>query len=116
MITFHDDREETKSPIPDCKTLYTWSEGAKFGLMTEFLAVSQDTLMLRIEYDTACYESKDVELVQHLIVTALRDLVIEAGHDEMKERMREIGNGGRTCDDIERAEAKGFFGVEIDEI
>lgn len=116
MVTFHDDREETKSPIPDCKTLYTWSEGAKFSLMTEFLAVSQDTLMLRIEYDTACYESQDVELLQHLIVTALRDLVTEVDYDEMKERMREIGNGGRTCDDIERAEAKGFFGVEIHEL
>ncbi|KAL3432252.1 nonribosomal peptide synthase GliP-like protein [Aspergillus tetrazonus] len=34
---------------------YVWSEGSKFMLMVECMAIDDDTLILRLEYDTACY-------------------------------------------------------------
>ncbi|CAD6577320.1 MAG: hypothetical protein ASARMPRED_008215 [Alectoria sarmentosa] len=116
MVTFHDDRQENKSPLPGCKKLYTWSEGAKFSLMTEFLAVSEDTFLLRVEYDSACFRKKDVEMLQELVVAALRNLITGASYDEMKERMREVRDGKKVCENIERRQASEFFGVEMDKL
>ncbi|EON97865.1 putative nonribosomal peptide synthase -like protein [Phaeoacremonium minimum UCRPA7] len=53
-----------------------WSEGAKFKLMIEFMALSDDALVMRLEYDDTCYEGVDhVAAVGRLILRAF-DAVI----------------------------------------
>lgn len=116
MVTFHDDRYQNVPTVPGCKTLYAWSEGAKFKLMTEFLAVSEDTLLLRVEYDPKCYSKKKIELLQRLIVTALSLLILGMNYDEIKSQMREAAGGQRGDDYLEKTPVQGFFGMVLDEI
>lgn len=116
MVTFHDDRQENSSPLPGCRTLYTWSEGAKFGLMTEFMATSQNTLLLRIEYDTKCFNSNDVACLQELIVAALKHLMAGLDLDKTRERLKEVKCGQSTSEELERCAEWEFFGVEMDKL
>jgi amino acid adenylation domain-containing protein len=55
---------------------YVWSEGSKFMLMVECMAVDDDTLLLRLEYDTACYVkgSGRIAAVRAVILRALDGL------------------------------------------
>ena len=116
MVTFHDDRQETGLPLPGCQTLYTWTEGAKFSLMAEFMAVSQDTLMLRIEYDTACFEKEDIKLLQELIVTGIRVLITGASYENMKDQIRTVRTKREGGKNIERRKTSSFFGTELDKL
>lgn len=113
MVTFHDERYETSLPISGCEPLYTWAQGAKFKLMTEFVAVSQDSLLLRVEYDTECFERRDVEVLQRLLAGALRSLVEQDNYNEMKERMKELEHGDNGEDELERMKESETFGFEL---
>ncbi|KAL4741677.1 hypothetical protein BDV11DRAFT_168043 [Aspergillus similis] len=55
---------------------YVWSEGSKFMLMVECMAIDDDTLILRLEYDTACYGhgSGGIDAVRRVILRALDGL------------------------------------------
>ncbi|KAK2767207.1 nonribosomal peptide synthase [Colletotrichum kahawae] len=54
-----------------------WSDGAKFKLMVECLAYDDDTLLIRLEYDTACFEGnyhvydERIQAVRRMILTAM---------------------------------------------
>ncbi|KAF9881767.1 nonribosomal peptide synthase [Colletotrichum karsti] len=58
-----------------------WSDGAKFKLMVECLAYDEDTLVLRLEYDTACFgqdvvgSEGRIEAVRRMILTAMDAVV-----------------------------------------
>ncbi|TDZ67766.1 Nonribosomal peptide synthetase aclP [Colletotrichum trifolii] len=58
-----------------------WSDGAKFKLMVECLAYDEDTLLLRLEYDTLCFGGVDagderrVAAVRRMILTAMDAIV-----------------------------------------
>ncbi|KAL4767480.1 hypothetical protein BDW60DRAFT_226532 [Aspergillus nidulans var. acristatus] len=53
IVSFHDSRRAST----DLAQSYVWSEGSKFMLMVECMAIDDDTLILRLEYDTACRHS-----------------------------------------------------------
>ncbi|KAF5502476.1 Nonribosomal peptide synthetase aclP [Colletotrichum aenigma] len=54
-----------------------WSDGAKFKLMVECLAYDDDTLLIRLEYDTACFEGSHrvydarIKAVRRMILTSM---------------------------------------------
>jgi amino acid adenylation domain-containing protein len=91
VVSFHDARRQGVSSAADdsqsgsasafafgegFEPLYTWSEGAKFKLMVEFMAVDDDTLLLRLEYDTACFESEArIAAVRRGVLLALQAIV-----------------------------------------
>jgi amino acid adenylation domain-containing protein len=91
VVSFHDARRQgVSSTANDAQSgsasafafgegfepLYTWSEGAKFRLMVEFMAVDDDTLLLRLEYDTACFDSEArIAAVRRAILLALQAIV-----------------------------------------
>ncbi|THC96836.1 hypothetical protein EYZ11_003660 [Aspergillus tanneri] len=55
---------------------YVWSEGSKFMLMVECMAIDEDTLLLRLEYDTACFEQGTgrISAVRRMILRAINGL------------------------------------------
>lgn len=116
MVTFHDDRYETNLSLPHVEPLYTWSQGAKFKLMTEFLAINTATLLLRIEYDTECFDAREIKLLHGFIVAALGLLTAGMGYEEMKERMRSLheqGIGGAELSEELEGDSGSYFGAEL---
>ncbi|KAM0713940.1 hypothetical protein Q7P37_010903 [Cladosporium fusiforme] len=91
VVSFHDARRQNISSAADdaqsgsasafafgegFEPVYTWSEGSKFKLMVEFMAVDDDALLLRLEYDTACFESEArIAAVKYAILWALQGIV-----------------------------------------
>jgi len=67
----------------------TWSDGAKFALMTEFTAFDNGSVVLRTEYDTQCYTLGDIDRLVSGIAVAM-DLLIakECSVVEMKKIIR----------------------------
>ncbi|KAI0846350.1 acetyl-CoA synthetase-like protein [Daldinia vernicosa] len=66
MVTFHEldttGKSSSSSTIPGIQPLVNWAEGAKFGIMFEFSAVSSSSVTLRVEYDTSLFSSDEVRL------------------------------------------------------
>ncbi|TEY30136.1 hypothetical protein BOTCAL_0894g00010 [Botryotinia calthae] len=66
MVTFHERSTTGKAStllnraISGIEPLITWAEGAKFGIMFEFSAVSPSVITLRIEYDTSVFSNDEV--------------------------------------------------------
>ena len=75
MVTFHDKQHSLSLPLDGLQPLYTWSQGSKFKLMFEFSAISDDTTLLRIEYDDSLLTSCEILRVGILVRTAL-DLIV----------------------------------------
>ncbi|KAK6952758.1 hypothetical protein Daesc_005052 [Daldinia eschscholtzii] len=65
MVTFHEldtTGKSSSSAIPGVQPLANWAEGAKFGIMFEFSAVSSSAVTLRVEYDAALFSPDEVRL------------------------------------------------------
>ena len=89
MVTFHDERHATPLlPIAGINGLYTWSEGAKFKLMFEFLALEGDMWTLRVEYDDRIFQRKDVDLLVRKVERALGGLVEGYDYEDLKDMVR----------------------------
>ena len=88
MVTFHDGQAIPQLPLPSLEPLYVWTQGAKFKLMTEFMAINQQTLLLRLEYDEECLSPAEVDLVSGLIVDALQILADSWGYNAVKKELR----------------------------
>lgn len=90
MVTFHDNRQSLglDMAVPSFESCFLWSEGAKFKLMFEFTAISEDSLVLRIEYDTECFSGTEVGVIEALVPKALELLVCGGTHDEVKKALK----------------------------
>lgn len=88
MVTFHDDPDATQLAIPGLEPLLTWAEGSKFKLLCEFSAVSEETLLLRLEYDTDCFSPGEAKDLASLIARALEGVVEGVEYDEIKNGLR----------------------------
>ncbi|GAB1216605.1 hypothetical protein ATERTT37_005821 [Aspergillus terreus] len=75
MVTFHTKGGGLSLQIDGIEPLYTWSEGAKFGLMCEFTTLSDGDILLRLEYDQGIYAPRDISIIENRIMTALRLLI-----------------------------------------
>lgn len=98
MVTFHDNRGRQLAPIDGVHPLFTWCEGAKFKIMFEFLAVNDDTGMLRVEYDDRIYSEVDCSRILLRIVAAINGLAHGVGKYQIDKMMEEasskpMGNG-----------------------
>ncbi|KAM3511782.1 hypothetical protein MY11210_004602 [Beauveria gryllotalpidicola] len=89
MVTFHDNRGHEPLQINGVQPLYTWCEGSKFGLMFEFLAIREDTTILRIEHDSSIYSEANVGSIQSRVVTGLDGLVKELSKAEVERMMQD---------------------------
>lgn len=80
MVTFldRDMVRQLRLDVEGVEPCYIWSAGAKFKLMCEFMAVSERSVLLRVEYDHACVSLREVEGFQTRVAGFLRWLVAGA--------------------------------------
>ncbi|CRG92077.1 hypothetical protein PISL3812_09132 [Talaromyces islandicus] len=92
MVTYlEQDQMPTKPPLPGLNPLYLWTEGSKFKLMVEFMAVSDETLLMRCEYDTNYYTTEnEIKRLEKRVARALRGLVDEREFDQVRAMAREV--------------------------
>ena len=90
MVTFHDNRHTALLPLFGFEPLLIWAEGAKFQLMCEFSAISNESLLLRLEYDADLFSQADIIRLEWLISEALESIVADNSYLNTKRRLREI--------------------------
>ncbi|KAF2756230.1 BcNRPS1, nonribosomal peptide synthetase [Pseudovirgaria hyperparasitica] len=71
MVTFHDNRDSPRLPIDGLQPVLSWAEGAKFGIMFEFSAISDTILTLRLEYDVDLFSFEQVAILGRRISSGL---------------------------------------------
>ncbi|KAE8152948.1 hypothetical protein BDV25DRAFT_169719 [Aspergillus avenaceus] len=89
VVTFHSQSHSNGLELsaPGLQTCYTYAEGAKFRLLCEFSALSEDRLLLRLEYDTDCFTEEDIQLLQARIPLALSLLVQDVPYDMIRQTL-----------------------------
>ncbi|EGD97620.1 hypothetical protein TESG_05025 [Trichophyton tonsurans CBS 112818] len=94
IVTFHgrDHSNGLEISAPGFETCYTFTDGAKFRLLCEFSAVSEDKLVLRMEYDTDCFSPGDIHLLQTRIPLAIALLVQGVPYPSIRQRIANLHN------------------------
>jgi gliotoxin/aspirochlorine biosynthesis peptide synthetase len=90
MVTFHGEPNAINLGLPGLEPLVTWAEGSKFKLLIEFSAVSEETLLLRLEHDTSIFSHSNILRVERLILEALNCLLAELPVPQIKTRLRQM--------------------------
>lgn len=98
MVTFHDDRTAPKLPIDGMDPLVTYTKGSKFTLLVEFCAVTDDTVLLRLEYDNTLISDCEIQRIWALLEEALESMVGGKDYAEMKEQMKNASVEGKDTD------------------
>jgi gliotoxin/aspirochlorine biosynthesis peptide synthetase len=93
MVTFHTPDVAAKLDIPGLIPCFSWAEGSKFLLMTEFTALDTGDVMLRVEYDTGNYCDDDIDTFVANTTTALWMLLSDFSYSAIKLAMRSEERG-----------------------
>ncbi|KAF2490812.1 nonribosomal peptide synthase GliP-like protein [Lophium mytilinum] len=109
MVTFHDDRTAPKLPIEGLTPLITYTSGSKFMLLVEFMAVSDDCMLMRLEYDSTCISKSEISRTEGLIKEALHAITTGMGYFAMKEKLRTM----RTEENEENDKIGALFGKDF---
>ena len=109
MVTFHDDRRSPRFPLAGVEPLVTWTEGSKFSLLCEFFAVTDETLLLRLEYDTDISSRARIVTIERLIIEALDCLSTNVPYADIKSRLRQVAE---TEPSIEQDNDTSLFGTK----
>lgn len=117
MVTFHADPNALPMSLPGVKPLLTWAEGSKFKLLVEFCAVSDETLLLRLEYDTDIFSAAHIRRIRELLLEALEVLMDEVPFAEARTRLRKVEEEIMVSDDDEMAVGSGVaFGAKLSDL
>ncbi|KAI1458188.1 acetyl-CoA synthetase-like protein [Annulohypoxylon moriforme] len=103
MVSFHElstaePSSSVNTAIPGIQPLVSWAEGAKFGIMFEFSAISSSSVTLRIEYDTSLFSSDDVWLFAARIDAGLRYICQDPSSTEVEDIERKLLDIGSSVD------------------
>jgi len=93
MVTFHTPDVAAKLDLPGLIPCFSWAEGSKFLLMTEFTALDTGDVVLRVEYDTDNYCSNDIDALVANVTTALWMLLSDLPSSAIKRAMWSGENG-----------------------
>lgn len=93
MVTFHDDRGSGKLAIGGLEPVVTFTKGAKFTLLVEFCAVSEDGVVLRLEYDNTVLGEREIRRICKLIEGALEGVVDGKSYEGIKEGLKGVEVG-----------------------
>lgn len=122
MITFHADPTALQMPLPGVAPLLTWTEGAKFKLLVEFCAVSDNALLLRLEYDTHIFSSIHIRRIRELILEALKVLIEGVTFADARTRIQRVEQELLAVDDASATAGKTamdpdiMFGVKLSDL
>lgn len=112
MVTFHDSEHAIKLDLPGVRPCFTWSEGSKFPLMAEFVALNTGKVILRIEADDELYPVGVVGKIVANIFKALQVLILHLPYQAMKASLWQEGIEGEMLP-LPRNDA---FGARLDEL
>ncbi|KAL6235270.1 hypothetical protein BDW75DRAFT_230453 [Aspergillus navahoensis] len=90
MVTFHTTGDRLSLGIDGVEPFYTWSEGAKFGLMCEFTASADGEILLRLEYDEGIYSTEEIHRFEKRITHTLGLLVKNMSYADMISKLRAV--------------------------
>lgn len=110
MVTFHDDRTTPKLPIDGMDMLVTYTKGSKFTLLVEFCAVSDDTVLLRMEYDNTLISGSGIQKIWSLVEEALQSVVTGLSYVEIKDRLRNVA----VVEFPANSKTESFFGKRME--
>ncbi|KAJ5107502.1 hypothetical protein N7456_004177 [Penicillium angulare] len=114
MVTFHDYQSSLKFNLDKVSPVYTWARGSKFKLLFEFSALSDEDLLLRIEYDNMLFSSQEIQQTKFLIETALDLLSKESECREMRAKL--AASMYVQPDTPGELDARALFGMRIEDI
>jgi hypothetical protein len=114
MVTFHSHQSSLKVPLDGTQPLYTWAQGSKFKLLFEISAISEDDLILRIEYDDALFSQQEINRTESLFRTALDLLSRGSEWGQIKAKLK--GAMDITPDTSGQLDSKRVFGMRLDEL
>ncbi|KAK0617477.1 hypothetical protein B0T14DRAFT_590199 [Immersiella caudata] len=85
MVTFLDPAmvKQLNLQVPGIDPCFAWSLGAKFKLMCEFMAASETTIMMRLEYDHSCILSSEIASFQRRVARFMSALVTDEPDADM---------------------------------
>ena len=106
MVTFHDDRTAPRLPIDGLEPLVTYTKGSKFTLLVEFCAVTEDVVLLRLEYDNTLISDAQIQRILQLLEEALESIIAGKSYAEMKQRLRNV----ETAEKVEGGAPENYFG------
>ncbi|RWA04910.1 hypothetical protein EKO27_g10195 [Xylaria grammica] len=69
------------------QTLLTWTEGAKFKLMAEFIKANDDCLLLRLEWANECFDEQSIGVLADLIKISLETILEGESYQQVAERL-----------------------------
>jgi hypothetical protein len=120
MVTFLEPGQFPGAPLPGLSPLLTWSHGAKFKLMVEFMAVDPDHLVLRIEHDPTCVSRPRARHLERALLQALEGLVggdkglAEIAGEVAATMQQPVASVNGLIDDEEENASGSLFGVRLD--
>ncbi|KAI3326345.1 BcNRPS1, nonribosomal peptide synthetase [Xylariaceae sp. AK1471] len=106
MVSYHESFGKLGIPGVDAKPLYTWTEGSKFKLMVEFVAVNDTCLLVRLEYSDECFSTREIGILGKLITCAFEMLVDDAPLTRIRESLARV-----SFHDVQP-----FYGVRLDDL
>lgn len=104
MVTFHDRENGLDFALHGATPLYTWAEGAKFGLMCEFTALADGGILLRLEFDEDLWTRDEILQVERLIVRALDLIVSNVRYADIKTALRDMN--ALACSSVGQSRVK----------
>ncbi|KAF2259674.1 non ribosomal peptide synthase [Lojkania enalia] len=114
MVSYHDGMGKMGMTGIDAKSAYTWTRGAKFKLMVEFLVANEESLIMRLEYSDECFDEADISTVERLIAGALDMLANGLSQDDIMRSLRLIRNEEVSCEGKDHTGS--FFGVAFEDL
>jgi hypothetical protein len=113
MVTMHDFRQanDLNMRVPGFEPSLIWSEGAKFKLMCEFMALPNGKAVLRLEYDSCVLSANQIQRLQLSIQMAMRLISSGSCHEEIKKTLRDM-----QVADSEPLSSKCYFGKTLRDI
>lgn len=111
MVTFHTAANGVKLDVAGLEQQMTWAEGAKFSIMTEFTALDDGKVLLRVEYDNVQYSTQSIDAMVSAISKALLMLLSDATYEDVKQKIQAEGTA------LDRARLReDLFGIRLADI
>ncbi|KAI4859405.1 BcNRPS1, nonribosomal peptide synthetase [Hypoxylon rubiginosum] len=96
MVSYHENFGCIGMKGIDAKPVFTWSEGAKFKLMVEFVVANDTSLLMRLEYSDECFNAASIAVVGRLIASALGMIVNGMSHETIRTHLSKLRKGGNA--------------------
>ena len=118
MVSFHEQhmRSELNIDIDGVEPRLVWSQGAKFKIMLEFVALSDSIILLRAEYDDECVDAAELARQMHRISRCMELLASrEFTWVEIKSQLNAADGGEGVPCQLALGDC-GLFGAKISDL